>query len=649
MYRKGTAVKIKSVAIEGMRNVKRKVLEFDDVTYLYGPNGSGKSTVLNAVQLALLGYIPGTAKSNAAIMTHANCPEIRVSVDLQDESSQEVTVTRTFKRKGAGASSEVTVTPEGVDVDELLGDSKLPIFDWSEFTGLTGNKMKEWFIQFIPGMSQEVDWKSELSSSRNEASCSFTNLVNEYCERISQIKADSAIDQVVEANNMIKADLSYAKAVLSEKESAINALVMDDVVSMEDVEDLDGQLKDLNSKFDKANAEYQRNKDEYNRLTQLMSKQEADIQVYKSLSDSVMSEEDVNRLKSQKDELQTEYSKLMNSDRVEASERLNASQLELADVKTQVNKLKEESNRLKSVTDSNDSTCPYTHHVCNDLASIRDRFKEELNVVEANLNSLVKIKSELECTVLEREASLSDVKEKAYQVKLKMDNVDATIESNTRAYGKLMNARVWSKEDLVTEDDVNAVSFAMESAHKQMMELQADVNGIHNSIKMAKTFDRMTSEKYVLQEKVDVLNAWVKLTSANGLQTTLSGGGFSELESNLNEYIQKVFGPEFSCKFNVTSKANSFSFGVTKGGKYIPYSYLSTGEKTLYTFCLMLYIAQHGNSKVKVIMMDDFFDHLDKEKFNVLLDAMTKYRDDVQIVMAGVAECTSNDVHVVNL
>ena len=641
-------MKIKSVAIEGMRNVKRKVLEFDDVTYLYGPNGSGKSTVLNAVQLALLGYIPGTAKSNAAIMAHANCPELRVSVDLQDESGQQVTVTRTFKKKGAGASSEVTVAPEGVDVDELLGDSKLPIFDWSEFTGLTGNKMKEWFIQFIPGMNQEVDWKSELSSTTSELSyCS--DLVNEYCERISQIKCDSAIDQVVEVNKMVKSDLSYAKAVLSEKESAINALVMDDVVSMEDTEELDGQLKELNSKFDEVNTKYQRSKNEYNKLTQLMSKQEADIQVYKSLSDSVMSEEDVNSLKKQKEELQIEYSKLMNSDRVEASERLKASQSELDNVKIQVNQLKEERNRLRSVTDSNNSTCPYTHHVCNDLASIRDKFKEELNVVEANMNSLVKIKSELECTVLEREASLSDVEEKVYQVKLKMDNIDATIESNTRAYNKLMNAKVWSKEELVTEDDVNAVSSAMESAHQQMMGLQADVNRIHNSIKMAKTFDRMTGEKYVLQEKVDVLNSWVKLTSANGLQTTLSGGGFSELENNLNEYIQKVFGPEFSCKFNVTSKANSFSFGVTKDGKYIPYSYLSTGEKTLYTFCLMLYIAQQGNSKVKVIMMDDFFDHLDKEKFNVLLDAMTKYRDDVQIVMAGVAECTSNDVHVVNL
>ena len=61
-------MQIKSVEIKGMRNVVHKTYEFDDVTYLVGPNGAGKSTVLNAIQLALLGYIPGTEKRNSSIM-----------------------------------------------------------------------------------------------------------------------------------------------------------------------------------------------------------------------------------------------------------------------------------------------------------------------------------------------------------------------------------------------------------------------------------------------------------------------------------------------------------------------------------------------------------------------------------------------------
>lgn len=641
-------MKVKSVAIEGMRNVKRKVLELDDVTYLYGPNGAGKSTVLNAIQLALLGYIPGTAKSNTAVMAHANCPELRVSVDLENETGQQVTVTRTFKKKGAGASSEVTVTPDNVDVDRLLGDSKLPIFDWDEFTGLTSNKMKDWFIQFIPGMNQEVDWKHELSSTTSDLSY-CTNLVDEYCERISQVKSDSAIDQVVEVNKMIKSDLSYAKAVLSEKESAINGLIADNVVEMDDVDALNSRLSILNSEFDEANAKYQNCRNEYDKLSQLMIKQQSDVQAYKSLANEVMSDDEVEFLKKQKDKLQLEHDRLVNVDCKEASDLLKVAQSELADVKLKVNKLESDRAYIKSVTDSETSECPYTHRTCRDLSTIKSEFKKKLNSVESELDYLMETMSELECAVLEKESNLSVVQEKAYNVTLEIKNADATLKSNEAAYGKLMNVIVWDDDDLVTESDLATLSDSMDSSRQHMMELQEDVNQVHNSIKMASTLDRMTREKYALQEKVDVLNGWVKLTSANGLQTTLSGGGFQELENNLNEYIQRVFGSEFSCKFNVTSKANSFSFGVSKNGTYIPYSYLSTGEKTLYTFCLMLYIAQHGSSKIKVIMMDDFFDHLDKNKFALLLDAMTKYRDDVQIVMAGVAECVSDDVHVVNL
>ena len=58
-------MKISSVTIEGMHKLGQpKKYTFNNLTYLYGPNGSGKSTVLEAIQLALLGYIPGMNKKN---------------------------------------------------------------------------------------------------------------------------------------------------------------------------------------------------------------------------------------------------------------------------------------------------------------------------------------------------------------------------------------------------------------------------------------------------------------------------------------------------------------------------------------------------------------------------------------------------------
>ena len=52
-------MKIKSVYIDGLHTVHDKTYTFEDITYLHGRNGAGKSTILNAIQFALLGYIPG--------------------------------------------------------------------------------------------------------------------------------------------------------------------------------------------------------------------------------------------------------------------------------------------------------------------------------------------------------------------------------------------------------------------------------------------------------------------------------------------------------------------------------------------------------------------------------------------------------------
>ena len=64
-------MKLKSVDIWNMHSVKNKHIELADKNILVGKNGSGKSTVLNAIQLALLGYIPGTNKQNRDIFNHA--------------------------------------------------------------------------------------------------------------------------------------------------------------------------------------------------------------------------------------------------------------------------------------------------------------------------------------------------------------------------------------------------------------------------------------------------------------------------------------------------------------------------------------------------------------------------------------------------
>ena len=138
-----------------MRNVVHRKYEFDNVTYLVGPNGAGKSTVLNAIQLALLGYIPGTDKRNSSIMEHSNCPKMEVTVTLQDSES-EITVHRTVSRKGKSCSQSVEVFPEDVDLENIVSNLSLPVFNWNDFTP------KALAIRFVPTPCNSKNW--ELTS-----------------------------------------------------------------------------------------------------------------------------------------------------------------------------------------------------------------------------------------------------------------------------------------------------------------------------------------------------------------------------------------------------------------------------------------------------------------------------------------------------
>ena len=155
-------MKISKVSISGFHNVINKTYELSDFNYIVGPNGAGKSTILNAIIYALFGYIPGTKKnSNEDLFKHANCDTM--SVDLYIDP--EIVVSRSITQNANKYVNSFKITPDTYTVADIIDDLELPVFNFSEFMNMTSNKLKDWFINFLPSSDFKTDWAKVLTES----------------------------------------------------------------------------------------------------------------------------------------------------------------------------------------------------------------------------------------------------------------------------------------------------------------------------------------------------------------------------------------------------------------------------------------------------------------------------------------------------
>lgn len=151
-------MKLSSIKIQGMHKVKSKTYDLSGFRYFHGENGAGKSTVMQAIQLALLGYIPGTDKNKSAIFKHSNAPEMIIQLTV-DDNGHPIVITRSQQKKGKEISAYCDVKPSTYDIKGIVGNLELPVFNFSEFIGMTANKMKDWFINFLPATDNSLNWK----------------------------------------------------------------------------------------------------------------------------------------------------------------------------------------------------------------------------------------------------------------------------------------------------------------------------------------------------------------------------------------------------------------------------------------------------------------------------------------------------------
>lgn len=630
-------MKLKSVSIKGFHNVKDVTYTFDDstVTYFSGPNGSGKSTALQAIQLALLGYIPGTSKSSKeALFKHANGNSMEVGVKL-DDNGAEVTITRGWMRSSSSIVSSVNVSPAAYNVETILNavkDLELPVFNFTEFSSMTANKLKDWFINFLPKHEFEIDWTKELKDAlkglydRGENVQMLDSIVEQGADYIGTVDK-KGVELVRAFNTYIKNLLTFTKQDQTRIQSSIQSLVYH-----EDAKDVNLTIPEIEEEYNKLDG-LRRRLWVYNGAVQFNSSVDERIQVncqglYEDLASDPNHAASVKNIDEYQEEVESHNDKLDDLDTQE--------EVVLADLN---NFYQERQSLLMSVESkkaliNSNGVCPYTKSACDTILKQIEQYRKEIE--------------ETEKTIADKTKEAAGFEEKLHSIRAEKGNVLSAIEilqvaiqresmnilDLTRRY-ETAKSLASSKTELPDVSDINITVEEIEAKMKQLQDTKANLvaNERYNAL-----LDKLTAEKYKVEFEIECYKLWEKLTGVNGLQANDSASvPFVDLSNDMTEYIKQLFGEDCKTVFNISGGANSFSFGVVKGEKFIPFDLLSSGERCLFTLVLLIALTKLSTDQLQLIMVDDLFDHLDDKNVESLF-TMLANTEGIQMLFAGVAK-----------
>lgn len=593
---------IKSIRIIGMHNVEDRKYEFNDVmNYFVGPNGAGKSTILNAIQLALLGYIPGTAKQTSQIMKHANGPVMDVTLVLNKDGN-DVSIQRRWANTGKSIKATVVITPSVYSEDyikSLVQQMETPVFNFNDFVGMTANKMKDWFIQYLPSSNQEINWRDVLTKAVANTAYYDKDIVEELVS--NPATSIRGVDGVREVNSVIKTNLSFKKAELSRQTATIQMLVHYDV---------DTSGYDLTT-LQAENAEYEK-------------RMEA-VRQYQSAYNN-------NKLV---DNMSAPYSvKYESIDEDPEYSRYNAELHELSelDYSDQIKEIMQSEYEIACKIKANDEViagngiCPYTSRGCESIT-------KHIETLKAENDELHKQHSEMSAKCDDLRDKQEALQSRKHELSMLIHQLDQEYKKKA-AYDKKKQSMyveipyvdpTWINVDYVSliNDNNNKISMALANQRYEEMN------------------DVLLKQKFKTEMEIECLKIWEKLTGPNGMQSELSVAPFVDFASTITNNLKLTMGQNMGAAFHIQQAVNSFSFGVERDdGIYMPFDLLSSGEKCMYALALMMSLEQISSDDLKLIIVDDMFDHLDDQNI-VNLFTNLQESSGIQFIFAGVKDVQS--------
>ena len=615
-------MKLKSIEIDGMHNASSKKYELSDVNYFYGKNGAGKSTILQAIQLAVLGYVPGNKKQNSAIMKHGKGKMMSVSA-VFDDNGTSVSVERSYMKKGNTVQSSLDTNPEEYPVESILGDIELPVCNFNEFLSMSSNAQKAWFLKMMPSAESKFNWSDEFKkSAENNLN---DDKMSEFLKEFNLKEYTTTIEGCNQLNAVIKQKISLLNALLKDVTGAINSSIMYDDIT----------CSNYDEEIEKHRQAAQSDSARVSELKSLINSYETRKRILQSYELAKVQMKEA-------DELFSNYrdeKEFVTDEDLNKYKQLEAEKEEL---KEDISNNKLEAARLKGIVD-NPGVCPYLKTSCDDLKSYLSESEKKYDSVQQAIN-----KANIRLSEIESEQNnISKLIDEQAEYDRKKANAESIYQSAVDS--------VTSAEALIqTIDDNDSDIESLQNDLTLIEESWNRHNGMIAKLSANKKYEELISsiesKKYLYEQQIQCCKVWDKLTGLNGKPSELAIKPFEDFEKELTEYIHKVFPSTFSAKFNISDKANSFEFGVMNEDKFISFEALSSGEKCAYMICLLSCIVEMSDAKWRCIILDDVFDHLDDERMEQVFSVINTFSNSIQFILASVkAPCKSAIKHSIEV
>ena len=599
-------MKLRSIRIVNMHNVEDKTYDLSSgFTYFNGPNGAGKSTILEAIQLVILGYIPGYAKTNEAILKHSSANQLQVIGTFDDGS----VVTRTWTRSGSSVSADIETVPATLKSNFNIIDSQLelPIYNFNEFKDMTANKLKEWFLSFLPSASNNIDWKLRLIDVLGDRRPILNDeLLAETLAKIDELSKNyQGLELVQNLNTHFKSEQSYYKKEIDRLQGTIQSLIFYD-------EDLPSSEEEVRSSISLMMELLTKLTEYEGKASQLSAIQDKLAQLDKvDVSTNVQDIEDVDAYVEARNSVANAQSEV---DAQKSTKDLLTSQI--AEIQRSISEL----SRIK------DSTCPYTSKQCSEIQEIIEYNASKISLLKLTLESLQQQE-------LAASAALKESNNKLFFATSALDELKTQYSTFFQLKGMINGFDLSERPTKLTREEIAA----------NLQKCQESLSKIEANKKYNELVETVTADKFKAMNNLEVTKIWAKLTDANGLQTEIMTKPFETLGEDMGRYLSVMFGQPTKAHFNLVGKANSFSFGIIRQDKYIEFDYLSSGERCLFMLAMMICILDKNQTSLRTILVDDLIDHLDDDNAENIYDALSNISD-VQFILAGVKSCDAKGV-----